>query len=119
MLSIVLLKDMKKPMSEVDKKVLENEYLAAMFEFLKNSAVVIEGATMVIFGSTVDGFNQRFNREIKIDDTIHLGGLNEDERPRSLEFLLKTYYPCIGSALFDCTRGIEILEDIARKIEER
>ena len=74
MLSIVLLKDMKKPMPEVDKKVLENEYLAAMFEFLKNSAVVIEGATMVIFGSTVDGFNQRFNREIKIDGTIYLSG---------------------------------------------
>lgn len=74
MLSIVLLKDMKKPMSEVDKKVLENEYLAAMFEFLKNSTVVIEGATMAMSRSTVDGFNQRFNREIMIDDTIYLSG---------------------------------------------
>jgi len=117
--SIALLLEMRKPMPKIDKKVLENEYLTAMFEFLKNSTGIIGGATMTIFRSAVDGFNKRFSRDIRIDDTIHLSGLSEDEWPRFLEFLLNTYYQCIGPTLFECTKGIKILEDMVKKIEEK
>jgi hypothetical protein len=90
-----------------------------MFEFLKNSTEIIGGATMTIFRSAVEGFNKRFSRDIRIDDTIHLSGLNEDEWPRFLEFLLNTYYQCIGPTLFECTKEIKILDEIVRRIEEK
>ena len=117
--SIILLLEMRKPMPKIDKKALENEYLVALFEFLKNSTALIGGATMTIFRSTVDGFNKRFNRDIRIDDTIHLSRLNEDEWPRFLEFLLNTYYQCIGPTVFECAKEIEILDSMVKKIKEK
>jgi hypothetical protein len=117
--SIILLLEMQKPMPKIDKKVLENDYLTAMFEFLKNSTGIVGGATMTIYRSAVEGFNRRFNRDIVIDDTIHLSGLSEDEWPKFLKFVLNTYYQCIGPILFDCTKGIDILDDLTKKIEEK
>jgi hypothetical protein len=117
--SILLLLEIRKPMPKIDKKVLENDYLTAMFEFLKNSTGIVGGATMTIYRSAVEGFNRRFNRDIVIDDTIHLSGLSEDEWPKFLKFVLNTYYQCIGPILFDCTKGIDILDDLTKKIEEK
>jgi hypothetical protein len=117
--SILLLLEMRKPMPEIDKKSLENEYTLAIFQFLTNTSQTMGGATMTIFRSAVDGYNQRFKKGVQIDDTIHLSGLSNEEWPEFAEFLLSIYYQCIGPTTFECTKEIKIIKDIVKKVEEK
>jgi len=52
---------------------------------------VMGGATLITFRSTVEGYNERFGREVKIDDTIKLSGLGREEWPDFIGFLLNVY----------------------------
>jgi hypothetical protein len=117
--SISLLLEMKKPLPRVDKEKLENDYLLAIFQFLKNTTNTIGGATMTIFKSVVEGYNRRFGKEIRIDDTVHLSGLSLEEWPKFMHFLLDIYYQCVGPITFECSKGIDIMEDTVKKVEEK
>jgi hypothetical protein len=55
----ILLLEMRKPMPRIDEKNLEDEYTLAIFQFLTNTSQTMGGATMTIFRSAVDGYNQR------------------------------------------------------------
>jgi len=102
--------EMKKGMPPIEEKDLKDRYLGDLFKFLTRTSEIMGGATLTTFRSTVEGYNRRFNRNIKADDTIQLSGLKSGEWPEFIRFVLDVYYQCIGPLVFECTEGIDLME---------
>ena len=87
-------------------------YAFALFQFLTNISDMIGGTSITIFKSAIDGYNSRFGKNIKIEDTIHLSNIEEKEWPKFMEFVLGVFYMCIGPVTWEKAKGIEGLEEI-------
>jgi hypothetical protein len=117
-MSVLHLK-LKEPMPEIKKEKMEIPYALSLFQFVTNISEVIGASTLAIFRSSIEGYNERFNRNIKIDDTIRLSNINDGEWPKLLDFVLNIYYMCIGPVTWEEARQIEGLDKIAEGAEER
>ena len=117
--SVRLILEMRKGMPAMDEEKLEDRYIRAVFQFLTKTVEVMGGATLITFRSTVEGYNERFGREVRIDDTIQLSGLSREEWPDFIRSLLNVYYQCIGPLALECCKGIEIMENVADEMGVR
>jgi hypothetical protein len=111
--------EMRKGMPAIDERRLESMYVRGILQFLTKTSEVMGGATLTTFRSTIEGYNRRFNRNIKADDTIKLSGLGSEEWPEFIRFMLNVYYQCIGPLVFECTEGIEVMESAADELGVR
>jgi PAS domain S-box-containing protein len=101
---------------KVESKVGPNFELATLI-FMTNVAMLAGGSSIEIFRGTVEGYNQKHNTDIKINDGVDISNMPEEEWPPFLEFLLKTFYECIGPVTFECAQGITSLKPILNKVE--
>jgi hypothetical protein len=117
--SVRLILQMRKGMPVMDEEKLKDGYIRAVFRFLTKTSEIMGGATLITFRSTVEGYNERFGSEVRIDDTIQLSGLSGEEWPDFIRFLLNVYYQCIGPLALECCKGIEIMENVADEMGVR
>lgn len=117
--SIPLFLQLRNPMPKIEKKKLENPHALSLFLFVTKVADLLGGSTKTILKSSIEGYNERFNGDIKMDkdDQIHLSNLSEEEWPKLLDFLLSTYHQCIGPIAFEIAEQIEGMEEIAEKVK--
>lgn len=106
---VFLYKQLKKPLPIMSEEEA-GRYVIGVFKFLTGISEVIGGTSLTIFRSTVEGYNERFCRNIKINDTIQLSGLNREEWPAFIRFMLDVYYKCIGPITWDIARDVEELK---------
>jgi hypothetical protein len=110
----------KEILPKEEAKELEGKiYALNLFQFVTRIANLIGGSTLIVFKSSIRGYNERFNKGIRIDDTIHLSNIEDKDWPKLLAFLIDTYYQCIGPIAIEEAKKVEGLEEIAEKVEER
>ncbi|HIH98499.1 MAG TPA: hypothetical protein HA346_05805 [Thermoplasmata archaeon] len=74
---------------------------------------------MKILQGVVDGYNGRFNRKIRIEKGITPVNVPKEEWSSFIEFMLNTFYECVGPTTFECAEGIRSIEDIVKKTKAR
>jgi hypothetical protein len=106
-----------KPMPKIKKVELEEKYIGGVYLFMTEVCNLLGGSGQTIFESAVKGYNERFDKDIKIDDTIHLSGLTDEEWPKFIEFLLSIFYQCVGPITFECCKKIREMPEIKEIVE--
>jgi len=109
---LFLYKKLKEPLPEVKEEETE-QYAFALFQFLTKISEVVGGASITIFRSAVDGYNSRFNKNMKVEDTISLSNIEEKEWPEFMSFVLWVFYQCIGPVTWEKAEEVEKLKGIA------
>ncbi len=74
---------------------------------------MIGGTSITIFRSAIAGYNNRFKRDIKVEDTISLSNIEEKEWPELMSFVLLVFYQCIGPVTWERAEEIGELKGIA------
>jgi hypothetical protein len=97
------------------KKEQEGFYPFALFQFITKVSEIIRSSSLTIFRSTVEGYNERFGRNIKINDTVSLSDVRDDEWQDLLAFLLDIYAQCIGPVTWEVAEEIEGLREIKKQ----
>jgi hypothetical protein len=96
----------------------ENYELATLL-FMTNAAMLAGDSSLEILKSTVDGYNKRFDKNVKIRDRITIVNMAETDWPHFIEFLIETFYQCIGPTTFECVEGIRTMEEIVKNNSAR
>jgi hypothetical protein len=97
----------------------ESLYGNAVNEIMKSANELLGSSATVIFTSTVKGFNSRFGKaaEIKKENSeLILSRMEPEEWPHFLEFLLSTFYECVGPITFKFCEGVIGIEPIVAKV---
>jgi hypothetical protein len=97
------------------KKEREGFYPFALFQFVTKISEVIGAPSLTIFRSAIEGYNQRFGRDIRINDTISLSDVRDYEWQDLLTFILDVYYNCIGPVTWEVAKEVEGLKGIKRQ----
>jgi hypothetical protein len=100
----------------------ESVYGNAVNEIMKSANELLGSSAAVIFTSTVKGFNRRFGKAAKIKkekEGLVLSGMEPKEWPHFLEFLLTTFYECIGPITFKFCEGVIGIEPIVAKVSAK
>ena len=100
-----------------EKIELKEKYVSTTFLFMAEAYNILGGPAQTIFESTVKGYNERFNKDIRIDDTIHLSDLTGEEWPKFIEFLLNISYQCVGPVTFECCKEMREIPEIKEIVE--
>jgi hypothetical protein len=119
---IFLYKQLKMPMPKIKEVELEEKYIGGVYLFMTEVYNMLGGSGQTIFESAVKGYNERSNKNLKIDNKIHLSGLTDEEWPKFIEFLLHIFYQCIGPVTFECCKKIREmpeLKEIVERAEEK
>jgi PAS domain S-box-containing protein len=106
----------------LNKKVEEKlgkDYELATTMFISNAALIVGDSSLEILRGVVDGYNQRFGKSIGIEDGIAPINLPDKEYPSFVEFLLSTFYECIGPTSFECSEGIKSIGGIVEKVKTK
>jgi hypothetical protein len=97
----------------------ESLYGNAVNEIMKSANELLGSSAAVIFTSTVKGFNSRFGKaaEIKKENSeLILSRMEPKEWRHFLEFLLTTFYECVGPITFKFCEGVMGIEPIVAKV---
>jgi hypothetical protein len=100
----------------------ESIYGNAVNEIVKSANELLGSSAAVIFTSTVKGFNSRFGKaaEIKRENSeLILSRMEPEEWPHFLEFLLSTFYECVGPITFKFCEGVIGIEPIVAKVASK
>jgi PAS domain S-box-containing protein len=103
---------------EVEGEVGRNYKLATLL-FMSNASIIVGDSSLEILRGTVEGYNRRFNKNIGIKEGIALTNMPKEEWPSFLEFLLSRFFECIGPTTFECSEGIESVEEIVEKVKAK
>jgi hypothetical protein len=103
---------------EVEGEVGRNYKLATLL-FMSNASIIVGDSSLEILRGTVEGYNRRFNKNIGIKEGIALTNMPKEEWPSFLEFLLCRFFECIGPTTFECSEGIESVEEIVEKVKAK
>jgi hypothetical protein len=94
-------------------------YEVATLLFMTNATMLTGDSSIDILKATVEGYNGRFNKNVKIKDGLTLRNMKKEDLPSFVEFLLETFYQCIGPTTFECSEGIESINPIVEKVKAR
>jgi hypothetical protein len=103
---------------KVESEVGENYELATLL-FMSNATMLAGDSSLEILRGTVEGYNKRFNKNIGIKEGVALTNIPEDDWPPFTEFLLSTFYECIGPMTFECSEGIKTFEGIVGEVKAK
>lgn len=96
------------------KEEQEGFYPLALFQFVTKISEVIGSSSLTIFRSAIEGYNERFGRNISTSDTIGLSDVRDDEWQDLLAFILDVYYQCIGPVTWEVANDVEGLRDVVK-----
>ena len=102
----------------LEEEVGKNYELATMM-FISNATLIVGEPSLKILQGVVDGYNGRFNRKIRIEKGITPVNVPKEEWSSFIEFMLNTFYECVGPTTFECAEGIRSIEDIVKKTKAR
>jgi PAS domain S-box-containing protein len=102
----------------VEEKLGKNYGLATMM-LMSNATLVVGDSALEILKGVVEGYNKRFSKKIRVEEGIALKNVPEKDWPAFIEFLLSTFYECIGPTTFECTEGIESIKNIVERVKAR
>jgi hypothetical protein len=97
----------------------ESLYGNALNGIMESANELLGVAAATIFTSTVEGFNRRFRKTVKIKKErkeLVLSGTEPSEWPHFLEFLLSTFYECVGPITFKFCEGVMGIEPVVAKV---
>jgi hypothetical protein len=97
----------------------ESLYGNAVNEIMKSANELLGSSAATIFTSTVEGFNRRFGKALKIkkeEEELVLSKMEPKEWPHFLEFLLSTFNECVGPITFKFAEGVMGVEPIVAKV---
>jgi hypothetical protein len=78
--------EMRKGMPPLGEKDLKDRHLGDLFRFLTKTSEIVGGTTLTTFRPTIEGYNRKFNRDMRVNDAIQLSGLSREEWPDSIGF---------------------------------
>lgn len=107
---------LRKPLKKIEEGP---SYAVALFAFVAAIGEIMGGSTTAIFKSAIEGYNRRFKKNIKIDDTIHLSEVPDKDWPKLIDFVFLIYNQCIGPITFEEAKKIEGLTEFAEMAEEK
>ena len=96
------------------KEEQEGFYPLALFQFITKVSEIIGSSSLTIFRSAIEGYNQRFGRNISTSDTISLSDVRDDEWQDLLAFILNVYYQCIGPVTWEVAKDVDGLKDVVK-----
>jgi PAS domain S-box-containing protein len=103
---------------KVEEEVGKNYELVTLM-FMSNAALVVGNSSVEILKGVVEGYNNRFNKNIEVKEGIALTNVPKKEWPSFLTFLLATFYECIGPVTFECCEGIESIKDVVEEVKAK
>ena len=108
-----------KALAKKAENIVGKDYELATLLFMTNAAMLAGDSSLDILKATVNGFNKRFNKNVTIENGLILRNMEREDLPSFVEFLLETFYQCIGPTTFECSEGIGTIEDIVKKVRTR
>jgi len=108
-----------KALAKKTETMIGKDYELATLLFMTNAAMLAGDSSIDILKATVEGYNGRFNKNVKIKDGLTLRNMKKEDLPSFVEFLLETFYQCIGPTTFECSEGIESINPIVEKVKAR
>ena len=108
-----------KALAKKAETVVGKDYELATLLFMTNAAMLAGDSSLDILKATVDGYNKRFDKNVKIKDGLTLRNMKKEDLPSFVEFLLETFYQCIGPTTFECSEGIRTIGNIVEKVRAK
>ena len=106
-----------KTLARIVEAEIGKNYEVATLLFMTNATMLTGDSSLDILKGVINGYNERFNKNVKIKDGLTISNMRGEDWLSFIEFLLETFYQCIGPTTFECSEGIKAIENIVEKVK--